>query len=321
MFARTRHNPMGGGTIFGSPRGTEAPMDFEYTDRKPVRPVWATGPPEDASTPRKRTSHFHTVCVGFVLTLGLGPFGEMHPPPSPFPGPSSPAPMFSRTAVPNVPFVMNIPPPQTTHAPAWVPPVRDIDMADVSALSADASMTDGTGDAEGDAKGKEGEGEQERGREGEREDSHRTISTGGLRRLYRSRQRVREKSRRALVRVEDEASGSEDEDRDADELHAPVQNTMNHYTVNLSSPAPQSDMPAVLTGYVALLYYVFYGIVHDYFRYLQFAFNCSLAAVFFYLLVLAIFTVQRDVQHRLGEYSMGALLFSLSSSRKMFLRY
>lgn len=119
--------------------------------------------------------------------------------------------------------------------------MRDVDMADVSALSADTSMTDGTGDAETEAKGKEGEGDGEResGRE-EHEDSYRTISTGGLRRLFRSRQRVREKSRRALIRVDDGASGSDDGDSEDDELQTSVQNTMNHYTVNLSSPAPST---------------------------------------------------------------------------------
>ena len=40
-------------------------------------------------------------------------------------------------------------------------------------------------------------------------------------------------------------------------------------------------------------------------RYLQFMFNLSLILVFLYLLVQFIFTVQRDVEERIGEYSMG----------------
>ncbi len=46
--------------------------------------------------------------------------------------------------------------------------------------------------------------------------------------------------------------------------------------------------------------------------YLQFFFNSSLVLLFLYLLVLFILTVQRDVQHRISEYSMGE--FSLSFS-------
>ncbi len=42
-------------------------------------------------------------------------------------------------------------------------------------------------------------------------------------------------------------------------------------------------------------------------RYLQFFFNLSLILLFLYLLVQFILTVQRDVEHRISEYSMGEL--------------
>lgn len=54
-------------------------------------------------------------------------------------------------------------------------------------------------------------------------------------------------------------------------------------------------------------------------RYLQFMFNLSLILVFLYLLVQFIFTVQRDVEQRIGEYSMGtpSLLSPLRNQRRI----
>jgi hypothetical protein len=46
---------------------------------------------------------------------------------------------------------------------------------------------------------------------------------------------------------------------------------------------------------------------HAFPRYLQFFFNLSLVTVFLYLLLQFIFTVQRDVEHRISEYSMGMI--------------
>lgn len=42
--------------------------------------------------------------------------------------------------------------------------------------------------------------------------------------------------------------------------------------------------------------------------YLQFFFNLSLILLFLYLVVQFILTVQRDVEERISEYSMGASL-------------
>jgi hypothetical protein len=40
-------------------------------------------------------------------------------------------------------------------------------------------------------------------------------------------------------------------------------------------------------------------------RYLQFFFNSALVLLFLYLLVQFVLTVQRDVEQRISEYSMG----------------
>ena len=40
-------------------------------------------------------------------------------------------------------------------------------------------------------------------------------------------------------------------------------------------------------------------------RYLQFMFNLSLILLFLYLLVQFIFTIQKDVEERVSEYSQG----------------
>ena len=120
-------------------------------------------------------------------------------------------------------------------------------------------------------------------------DGERAVALGAVRRVYRSRQRARARSRarRGKSRgVESDASGESD---DEDEQGVVTQNTSNHYTLNMPGSVPhQSDLPYVLLGY------------------LQFFFNLSLILVFLYLLVQFIITVQRDVEHRISEYSMGA---------------
>ncbi|EIW86322.1 hypothetical protein CONPUDRAFT_44919 [Coniophora puteana RWD-64-598 SS2] len=118
--------------------------------------------------------------------------------------------------------------------------------------------------------------------------STREVSNGALQRLYR--RRTRGKGRPVVTRtnngveVSDESDGQEDDlDREASVTHR----TSNHYTLNLpSTPSSPSDRPYVLLGY------------------LQFFFNLSLVLVFLYLLLQFILTVQRDVEHRISEYSM-----------------
>jgi len=247
-----------------SQRSKEAPMDFTWTDRSPVKPVWAPGS-EEPNTPCKRSRD------------------EMNPPPSLL---STPQP-FTFGTNHNVPFLLS-PTPVVPHTqpPSWVPPplfspekafpsqadVKDIDMADLSPR-------------------RNGESTSEQIKHEKDADNGRPVVTGGMRRVYNQR-RKREENRLAVARNrtagdEDEVgsrSGSESEDEGT--VTPLTQNTSNHYTLNMPALAPpQSDLPYILLGY------------------LQFFFNLSLILIFLYLLVQFIITVQRDVGYRISEYS------------------
>jgi hypothetical protein len=78
----------------------------------------------------------------------------------------------------------------------------------------------------------------------------RTVATGALRRVFKSRERARNKSRLGVAQQLEVSSGSESEGDDG--RFAPhTQNTSNHYTLNLpSAPAIQSDTPYILLGWV-----------------------------------------------------------------------
>jgi len=199
-----------------------------------------------------------------------GPFNDLNPASPGFP--ASPAPMFGENR--NVPFIFQSPPPQTNPPYPWVPPpnfspqkafpqppvteLRDVDMSDLSPPKVE-------------------EGEKENGR---------AVSTGGLRRVYKLRQKARTQTHsRQNDEDLEQTSGDDSED---DRIARPLtQNTSNHYTLNMpSAPHSQSDMPYVLLGY------------------LQFFFNLALVLLFLYLLVQFILTVQRDVEHRISDYSM-----------------
>ncbi|THH23174.1 hypothetical protein EUX98_g7998 [Antrodiella citrinella] len=183
----------------------------------------------------------------------------MNPPPSPFTQPQPQTPTFGR--IQNVPFIFNTPPPQVPHAPAWVPPkaprlpepeLRDVDMGEASPparLQEQAAVGNGVG--------KKGSRHVE---EEEGDDGERVIATGGLKRVFKSRQKAqRERSRLAVVVrrgrsrghfSDDEHSGSDDDRGDEDEEeYEVVRNTSNHYTLNVPAPAPpKSDTPYILLG-------------------------------------------------------------------------
>ncbi|KZP15210.1 hypothetical protein FIBSPDRAFT_726197 [Athelia psychrophila] len=225
-------------------------MDFQFTSRPStnMKPVWATSS-DDPKTPKKR-SH-----------------DALAPATSPFPGAQPPT--FGTNQ--GSPFLFNTPAPQTPHAHPWAPPplfspekafpqpqfqeLKDIDMSEASPPKPE----------EGD----------------------RTVATGALRRVFKSRERAREKNKSRLaltMSADDDGSGS---DSDEEERGRVARKTSNHYTLNLpSAPAPQSDTPYILLGY------------------LQFFFNLSLVLVFLYLVLQFILTVQRDVEQRISEYSM-----------------
>ncbi|KII86452.1 hypothetical protein PLICRDRAFT_44048 [Plicaturopsis crispa FD-325 SS-3] len=231
-------------------RSTEAPMDLDWTSRPSsnVKPAWAQSE-NDPSTPRKRT------------------FNDSNSPAPAFPERQH-APMFGTGQ--NVPFIFQTPTPQMPTSYPWSPPsnfsptkafpqpsfqeeLKDVDMSELTPPKPE-----------------------------QKEEGGRTMALGAMRRVFKSRQKRRGGSRLARD-VEDSASESEGDDEAGPLTH----NTSNHYTLNLPSiPAPQSDLPYILLGY------------------LQFFFNLSLILVFLYLVLQFILTVQHDVEQRISEYSM-----------------
>ncbi|KAK7059225.1 hypothetical protein VNI00_001852 [Paramarasmius palmivorus] len=197
------------------------------------------------------------------------------------PNTPSEAPTFGGSQ--NTPFIFHTPSRQPQNSPyPWTPPpnfssakafppstpapeLRDVDMSEVSPPKPTDDINISPEKVE---------------------HGSRVVATGGLRRVYQARQKAKH-SRLAIARNRENGSDGEDYDSDDDGAIIP-HNTSNHYTLNMPSPAPPpSDTPYVLLGY------------------LQFFFNFSLVLVFFYLLIQFIMTVQRDVEHRISEYSMG----------------
>ena len=90
------------------------------------------------------------------------------------------------------------------------------------------------------------------------ENEERAIATGGMRRVFKSRQKGKERSRLAVVvrrgksrgrLSDDEDTGDEEDEDDEEEFETIVQKTSNHYTLNVPAPAPsKSDTPYVLLG-------------------------------------------------------------------------
>jgi hypothetical protein len=143
--------------------------------------------------------------------------------------------------------------------------------------------------------------------------SGRNIALGGLKRAIRSRRKSKEKQQQSLLRrmitskEHEEISSEEGSDDDEAMMTSPLgpQRTSNHYTLNMSAPpAPPSEFPNVLLGYVCSLQGNCASPT-DPTRYLQFFWNLSLIILVLYLVVQFILTVQRDVEHRISEYSSG----------------
>lgn len=198
------------------------------------------------------------------------PFDDLQPTSPAFPQPPQ-TPIFGENR--NVPFIFQAPALQTPPVHPWVPPVNFSpqkafpvqELRDVDMSELSPPKSEAS--------------EKENGR---------IVATGALRRVFNSRQKARTKSQHAVSLRDDLGYDSEEEiDGDADHVGPVTRNTSNHYTLNMpANPAPRADTPQVLLGY------------------LQFFFNLSLVIMFLYLLVQFIFTVQRDVEHRISEYSM-----------------
>jgi hypothetical protein len=80
-------------------------------------------------------------------------------------------------------------------------------------------------------------------------DSGRVVALGGMRRVFKSRERSRLKANRK--RDEDGNNADAEDENDG----CSTRKTSNHYTLNLPSvPAPQSDTPYILLGYIPCQY-------------------------------------------------------------------
>ncbi|KAK7468461.1 hypothetical protein VKT23_002972 [Stygiomarasmius scandens] len=184
----------------------------------------------------------------------------------------------------NIPFMFSTPARSQSQPPAWVPPSNS---SHVTSFPRPSSQPPELDDVEMPDASPPKQPEEPTSPETPRSE-RRVVATGGLRRVFQKRQKTRG-SRLALVRnCEPESENEDDYDQSDDEqLQSITQRTSNHYTLNMPSHTPsRSDTPYVLLGY------------------LQFFFNLSLIMVFLYLLLQFILTVQRDVEHRISEYSM-----------------
>ncbi|KAF8624815.1 hypothetical protein AX15_005702 [Amanita polypyramis BW_CC] len=200
-------------------RSTEAPMDFQWTNRPNTKPVWATVT-NDPNTPRKRS---HDDLTSSTPTLGTAvepTFGSNQNIPFIF----SPGQLPQKAPNPQ----LWIPPAQFSPAKAFPPPtieeIRDVDMSDAS-----PGKTEETG--------KEG----------------RTIALGALRRIHNLRRKAKlaKKQRR-------DGDSSDDEELDSDDDSSSIsmaRSASNHYTLNLPGPSIlQPDMPYVLLGYLQFFF-------------------------------------------------------------------
>jgi len=243
----------------------------EFTNRVEPIPVWRRSQQNDENhnSALKRT---HSIA---------------NPPDSPF-EPKNPLsrPVFGE----NVHYLFNPPPPQPSW-PTWSTPTKQPDISDVDMRDAEVSPLLPGPRSDGNS---HNAGENEHQLE---EDSpeKRLISNAAVRRLARKRNNKGRSNRDrggSRLAEEEDAEDSEDDGYDSDgSPRRPItQSTSNHYTLNMPGPTQhRTETPYVLLGY------------------LQFLFNLSLILVFLYLLVQFIFTVQRDVEQRVAEYSMDIL--------------
>ncbi|THH09424.1 hypothetical protein EW145_g2034 [Phellinidium pouzarii] len=260
---------------------------IEFTNRTKTIPVWRLDA-NNQNAPLKRT---HSTA---------------NPPHSPFDPKGGhdtvPRPIFGE----NVRYLFR---PPHLAPPAWstpAPETPEVDMRDVEVtppplapnFRRNKNDIGRDRDREVNAENDEVENENE-------SPERRLISNAAVRRIARRRGQngtgklVQTRSNRlrghsGLTDVLEGEDSSEDEGYDGDgspkKSRAVTRSTSNHYTLNMPGPtSAKGDTPYILLGY------------------LQFLFNLSLILVFLYLLVQFIFTVQHDVEQRIGEYSMDIL--------------
>ncbi|KAF5313265.1 hypothetical protein D9619_003310 [Psilocybe cf. subviscida] len=291
-------------------RSKEAPMDYQWTNRSSAKPAWATGgaggdgdtsmgdesPSVGLSTPRKRS---HDTLAPSTPSLSGTPqptFGSNQNVPF----------LFQPTHVPQTPVQHPWAPP--TSARSYQPEVRDVDMNEASPVHRHVAqrgtlldyspMKEDDGRADERSQAKTGDNEESaleiangkaRSRSGEVTQSSRQIASGALRRVFKQRTSRRPHARRRRHEGENHDHGSESEEGEESDDEGMVVPSLTQKTqnfINLHAPV-RNETPYVLLGY------------------LQFFFNLSLILIFLYLCVQFIITVQRDVGHRISEYSQG----------------
>ena len=152
----------------------------------------------------------------------------------------------------NIPFLFQPPAvPQTPHNHAWAPPphfspskafplpeeIKDVDMTETSPFrngeESAGLLTDNIKD----------------------KDSIRPVATGGLRRVFKQRNKRHDSSltvQRHRLPEESDAFSASESDSDDEKPVGPVnQRTSHHYTLNMPAPAPApSELPYILLGQV-----------------------------------------------------------------------
>ncbi|KAF8486703.1 Di-sulfide bridge nucleocytoplasmic transport domain-containing protein [Gautieria morchelliformis] len=191
---------------------------------------------------------------------------DMATPTPPFPQPNPSTPTFCSTS--NVPFMFHQPAPSSTPSHPWVPSsgprmllpeVNDVDMQDVSPPKPETSTSE-----------------------------VRTVATGALSRVFRARQKQKERSRELVSRPQRRRGGGMRKS-----YSEPITTTSSHnhhYTLHM--PARQlshSEIPYMLLGY------------------LQFFFNLSLVIGLLYLMFYFVRAVQKDVEQKMAEHMLESL--------------
>jgi hypothetical protein len=90
-------------------------------------------------------------------------------------------------------------------------------------------------------------------------ESGRSVATGALRRVFKSREKARNRNRLGSRLSSEEDSGSES-DGQGHRVTPHTRNTSNHYTLNLPSASAHSDTPYILLGYA--FSQIFCNVIH-----------------------------------------------------------
>lgn len=277
-----------------SNRSTAVPMDFEFTNRpsSSIKPAWA---------PQERTTHCPSPLRLIPNHFVTGGFDEGNPQPSPFlPQNADPERPFTPASEPNL---FPAPGSHSLHPPHWQPPPSDTkhpDVLDVDMSEVSPHIPKTHHQPQDNSPSKP-------------EKESKVMAPDDIRAVLRSRYGKGASKQRGVDiddAYEESVTNGDEEHRNGEGRvvgHARLATAANnHYTLNLAPIASttKSDLPYTLSGLVSLLNLHSYT-VNCFRRYLQVFFNTSLCMVFLWLLLQFILTVQRDVQQRILEHSMG----------------